>query len=116
MSHLNELLVNAASMGADVTSASVNVQYAALGAIQCVFTGTPVGTMKLQASCDVVQPTPNSVPAATNWTDVADTSVDVSAAGTILYNLIYIGYDQVRVVYTRTSGSGTLNVRAVAKG
>lgn len=116
MAHRNELLISAGSMAASITSPSIEVQYLSIGAIQCTFTGAPVGVMKLQASCDPVAPTPNSVPSATNWTDIDDTSVAVAAAGDIMYNISCFGYDQIRVVYTRTSGTGSLTVRSVAKG
>lgn len=79
--------------------------------IQIVFTGTPTGTFKLQASDDPVPQ--NGMPfsgiyTATNWTDVANSSQAVSAAGSIVWNVSDVMYNYVRVVYTDgSSGSST---------
>lgn len=78
--------------------------------IQVVFTGTPTGSFKLQASCDPVPQ--SSAPGAetvfnpVNWTDVLNSSQSVSAAGNIIWNVADVMYNYVRVVYTDTS-SGT---------
>lgn len=73
--------------------------------IQAVFTGTPTGSFKLQCSDDAVTtqwPTAQTQP--TNWTDVADSSFSVAAAGNIVWNVSNVMYTWVRVVYTDTSG------------
>lgn len=80
--------------------------------IQLVFTGTPDGSFKLQVSND-----PGSMHSAseaqqyaglTNWTDVADSSQTISAAGNLAYELQNNGFEWVRVVWTAsTAGSGT---------
>lgn len=76
--------------------------------IQIVFTGTPTGTFKLQASADAY---PNPVPNVTwpvHWSDVADSSFAVSAAGNVMWTVEFPGYNWVRVVYTDgSSGSST---------
>lgn len=88
--------------------------------IQAVITGTPTGTLKLQASCDpfkYAQSTQPQVP--TNWTDIADTSVAVSAAGSTMWNINGAFYTFVRLVYTDgSSGSSTAVITAnmTAKG
>lgn len=75
-------------------------------AIQVVFTGTPTGTFKLQASCDPIPQARVEVTAPTNWTDIANSSYAVTAAGDYMWNVFDIAYNYVRVVYTDTS-SGT---------
>lgn len=118
ISRKNEVLISAQSMAASFNSDPVDVRNLIVGSIQIVFTGAPVGSVKLQSSNDAIQflDQPGIQPAATNWTDVDSSTLAISAAGTIMYNLTSIGYDQLRVVYTRTSGTGVMNARMVGKG
>jgi len=95
----------------------------ALFSVQLVFTGTPDGAFKLQGSNDV-----GSIDAAdldnqdnglTNWTDITNTSTNISAAGSLLYNIPDSGYAWVRVVWTANSGGTTpllTSARAYVKG
>lgn len=90
-------------------------------AIQLVFTGTPNGNFRLQASNDQ-----GSIDSATstvqtdsivNWTDIADSAASVTAAGDVMWTVENAGYTWVRVVYTAVSGSGSLtSARAYVKG
>lgn len=89
--------------------------------IQLVFTGSPGGNFKLQASNDPGQPNAASeaqqVVGVTNWTDVLDSAQTISAAGNHVWTVENAGYTWVRVVWTATSGSGTLtSARANGKG
>lgn len=90
---------------ATLTSNSIALDHMGLAAIQAVYTGSPVGSLKLQANVG-----------GSTWTDVASSTVSVTAAGDNMWNLADIGYSAVRVVYTKTSGTGTLSVRANCKG
>jgi len=118
ISRKNELLMAAGDMSGNLTSDPVDVRNLIVASFQIVFTGAPVGTMKLQCSNDVYEylKQPGIQPAATNWTDVADSALSVTAAGDIVYNLTSLGFDQIRVVYTRSSGTGTMSIRMVGKG
>lgn len=73
--------------------------------IQAVFTGSPNGAFKLQASLD-----------GANWDDIADSSESVTEAGNIVWNVSSVQYPQVRVVYTRSSGTGSLSLYFFGKG
>ncbi len=89
--------------------------------IQLVFTGTPGGNFKLQASNDVgsIDSSGSSmqVSGISRWTDIADSAVTVSAAGDIMWTVENAGYTWVRVVWTAASGSGSLtSARAYVKG
>jgi hypothetical protein len=108
-------------LAASITSNPISVEHIVNYAIQLVFTGSPVGTFKLQASLDEGRPSSSSESSRsfkiTNWTDIANSSQAISAAGDIMYNVENAGYNWVRVVYTRSSGTGTLTVaRANVKG
>lgn len=106
----NDSILAAGNMSGNLTSDSTPLDHIYGFAIQCVFTGSPVGTLKLQSSCDL----PNTTPV--NWTDVSGSEQSISAAGSHVWNFSGLFADWVRVVYTRTSGSGTLNVRINMKG
>lgn len=107
----NLKLLDAQSLGASFNSAPILLEHIQLAAIQIINTGTPSGEFKLQGSC-----TPVEGGATPEWSDISGTVITVSAAGDILYNITDIGYDQMRVVYTRTGGTGACTARAVIKG
>lgn len=98
-------LVDAESMGASITSDSQQLIQEVVCCVQAVFTGSPVGSIKLQISND-----------SSNWTDYTGSATSISAAGDVAWNLSNIGYRYLRVVYTRTSGTGSLSVTVSGKG
>ena len=88
-------------------------------AIQIVFTGTPNGTFKLQASCDEPKKGDEAGTVPTNWTDVVDSSQAITAAGDHIYEMQNIGYTFVRLVWTdASSGSPSVitSARFMVKG
>lgn len=109
----------------DLTS-SANLRAVWLGhivnySIQLVFTGTPGGNFKLQCSNDPgridSEAISNQASDVSNWTDVADSALVVSAAGNVVWDVQNVGYNWVRVVWTATSGSGSLtSARCYVKG
>lgn len=89
--------------------------------IQIFFTGTPTGSFKLQASNDPVppktlQPGVNGAItfSPTHWTDIANSSLAVVAAGDVQWNYHDAGFTFVRVVYTDTSSGASTAVIASA--
>lgn len=72
-----------------------------------IFTGTPTGTVKLQASNDPETNDSVPLPAPTNWVDIADSSFPITAAGETMWNVSEVGYNYVRVVYTDSSGGAS---------
>lgn len=108
--------------GTDMSQASLTSKAFWLGhlehyAIQVVFTGSPVGTFKLQISNDAGDSRHDGGGSVTNWTDLSSSSVSISAAGDLMFVAQSAGYRWVRVVYTKTSGTGTITVvRANGKG
>src|SRR4051812_6788350 len=109
------LLTNAVMTGTtEVDSPTIPCDQLWGFAIQAVWTGTPNGTLKLQASCDaplLTSQTSNGTSNVTNWTDIADSSVVIAgAAGNYMWNVTVAGYRFVRLVYVNTSSTGVLNV------
>lgn len=107
----NEKIVNAGSMGADITSSAILIDQLYGFSVQSVYTGTPVGDLIFQVSNDDV-PLASQV---VNWNNIA-TAVSISAAGSNLQNFIGTNYKWLRVFYDRTSGTGTLTVTLCGKG
>lgn len=104
---INEQIVINGDMSGDVTSDAQEIKEVKGYAIQAIWSAgsTPVGSTKLQASLD-----------GTNYTDIDGSSISVSGnSGSNFYNIELANYPYVRLVYTRTSGSGTLNVSISAK-
>lgn len=92
------------SIGTDINQLS---QYT----IQAVYTGSPVGTFTLQVSTDQVPTGVGADPASNvvNWTTYTGSSQAISAAGNFVWNVFPAGYHWVRLLYTKTSGTGSLS-------
>jgi hypothetical protein len=85
---------------------------------QPVFTGTPTGAFKLQISNDGSNGALPETPfTPTNWTDLASPTASASgAAGNAALTATGVYSVWIRLVYTFTSGTGSLTVRACGKG
>lgn len=111
-------LITAASMGASVTSAAFPCQFQDNIGIQLDWTGTPTGTFTVQTSVDHAQDAQGNISVAGHWITLT-LSTAITAAGSA--DDAYIDLNQlsapwVRVVYTRSSGTGTLDCFVAAKG
>ena len=73
--------------------------------ISATWTGSPVGTMKIQVSRD------NSF-----FSDYPGSQITVNGAGGQMWEITTANYAQVQLVYTASSGSGTLNAGILGKG
>lgn len=89
-------------------------------AVQAVYSGTPTGTLKLQASNDAFLPVNDNQPQVpVNWTDIANSSVAISSSGVYIWNFNGSFYTFVRLVYTDSSGGAStaiLNANINIKG
>ena len=120
----NENLLDASgavSLASNQTLRPVYLGHIINYSIQLVFTGSPTGTFKLQASNDPGRPSGASDTEVqiglSNWTDIADSTQAISAAGDHTWTVENAGYSWVRVVYTFGSGSGSLtSARCTVKG
>lgn len=92
---------------ATLTSSSTNIQFLDDIAYQAIWTGTPTGTLTIEASLD------NS-----NWATITTTftSNPAGSASNSVANVPTAGYSYLRVKYTRTSGTGTLTIYVAGKG
>jgi hypothetical protein len=100
---LNQQVYNAQSMSADITSSGIEV--AGLGgfAVHFIWTGTPTGSVSVEASND------NS-----NFVQI-DTQAFVTTDGQHLLNVERPHYKYIRLKYTRTTGTGALTAYVSGK-
>lgn len=104
-------------MNSNINSKAMQLQNSMFYNIQLVFTGTPTGTFKLQASSDnsATMTAAGQFPyQPINWTDVLNSPQVVSAAGTLMWNVEWASYNFVRVVYTDGSGGTSTAVMTVS--
>jgi hypothetical protein len=93
--------VVAASMASTITGAAVDTGPYSSTSVQAAWTGTPTGTLKIQIADD---------DAASVWTDYTGSSVSLTGTADTCAWFFSTASRWVRVVYTFTSGTGTLNV------
>lgn len=120
-------LLTAASMATSQNSNGEDLNQIFMYSIQAIWTGTPVGTLKLQVSNDDVPSAPvgnatagtaqaNVAANVVNWTDYTGSVTPVSGPGNFMWIVSDGGYKWVRVVYTAVSGAGSLTVEYNGKG
>lgn len=98
------------SLASTLTGDSHGVAQFSTGSVQAVWTGTPTGDFTIEVSNDA----PNTTPS--NWTELPDsTQAAGGAAGSHVWYLDHIGYTHIRLVYTSTSGTGSVTARFTGK-
>jgi hypothetical protein len=106
------------SMAGSLTSDVVEIQNQDNIGVQLHWTGTPAGSFAFQVSSDYREDAEGNVQVAGNWVPLT-VSPAISASGS--GDDAYVDFNQLsalymRVVYTRSSGSGTLTGIIVGKG
>lgn len=98
------LALNGTDMQSNIASNPIWLGHIVNYSIQLVYTGSPNGSLKLQGSNDEGAKSNNVENVnITNWSDIADTAVSVTAAGSNIYNIQNAGYRWVRLVWTNSS-------------
>lgn len=111
MNTFKEELAFSTSMNSSFESSQMSVLNFIGYALQLTSTGSPVGTVKIQISCDEM----GLIESSSSWNDLDDSSVAISASGVITYDVADAFYTKIRVVYTRTSGTGTMTAKITRK-
>lgn len=101
----NSILDVAADMGSSYNGNPQQMDQITVGCLIASYSGSPNGSLKLQVSDDGVI-----------WADLASTATAITTAGTTSWNLWPIGYEYLRIVYTKSSGSGLLSTTFRGKG
>lgn len=113
-------------MAATVTSPVTDIQFLDNIGIEFDFTGAPVGSFQVQVSASYSQDMNGNVQNVGSWSPVVvnywdgTAMVTATAIPTSVGSPVYIDLNQLsspflRVVYTRVSGSGTLDCYLTAK-
>lgn len=115
---LNEAVITAGDISTNINGPAIPSSFLFKASAQAVVAGSsPTGTLELQGSNDVSNGAIQGVApfTPTNWTLIGST-VAVSAAGTFIVPATDICYEYIRLVWLKTSGSGTITARVKALG
>ncbi len=113
----NKQVSTAVHLNANSNSPAVALKSIYMYSMAAIITGTPTGTIKLQASNDPetndTQPSGVPFPAPVNWVDITGSSFSVVAAGETFWNVSQVAYNYVRVVYTDGSSAASTAVMTI---
>lgn len=111
-------IINTQSMASTITSAAVEVKNQDNVGFQMKWIGTPTGTFAFQVSMDHLEDNEGNIVVAGNWITLPVTPAiaAVGSADTAYVDLNQLSAMYVRIVYTASSGSGTLDAYIAAKG
>jgi hypothetical protein len=115
MRTFNKTVASSLALNANLQSDYIPLKNIFMYSIAAVVTGTPTGTIRIQASNDPetndtqINTTSLTAPAVgpTNWVDIANSSFPLSAAGETMWNVRDVAYNYVRVVYVDSSGGAS---------
>lgn len=112
-------MVSAGDMSGNVSSSAQNIQITDNIGIQVnILTGTPTGTFDVQVSADHVEIN-NQVQTAGTWVSIGtpyQSAITAGAPTNVYFDLNQLSSQYVRLLYTRTSGTGTFDAFIVGKG
>lgn len=123
-----KIINNGDMSAASITGTVTCIQWLDDIGLQFNWAGAPVGTIAIQVSADYAQDnmSPPNVTNAGNWINltltywngsafVTDTSIPTSVGSPVYVDLALLSAPWIRVQYTKTSGSGTLQAYITAK-
>lgn len=102
-----------------ITSAITNVEFLDNIGVQLQWSGSPVGNFEIQVSLNYDQDINGNVINAGTWVPLTfptyNNDIPTSAGSPLYIDLNQLSAPWVRVVYTKTSGTGTLNTYICGK-
>lgn len=121
MRTFNQTIATDLELNADLQSEYIPLRNIFMYSITAIVTGTPTGTLTLQASNDPetndtqVSPITGRSPAVgpTNWVTIQDSDFAIAAAGNTMWNVRDVAYNYVRVVYVDSSGGASTAVMSI---
>src|ERR1700731_3016763 len=102
----NKQIATSVDISAGYTSTAVPLKSTVMYSMAAIISGSPTGTIKLQASNDPetndtqVNTTTNQPPAVypTNWVDITNSTFTIASAQEVMWNVRDPAYNYVRVV------------------
>ena len=127
MRTFNKQVATAVPLNANYNSPYVQLKQIYTYCMSAVITGTPTGTIQIQASNDPetndtqYNTTANQPPAVgpVNWVTIANSPFTVTTSGEQMWNVNFVGYNYVRVQYIDSSGgtsTATMTILFNGKG
>lgn len=111
-----QTITNGDMSTAAITSSVTSIQFLDNIGVQVNWTGTaPVGTIAVQVSADYAADEFGNVTNAGNWFTLPVSPAVSGGTGSVYVDLNQMSAPWLRVVYTKTSGTGTLNAFITAK-
>lgn len=106
------------SMGSSSASDPIFLDQECLVSVQAVWSGgAPVGNFTIETSCDAGNQNISPATGLSHWnTYTGSTQAAGGAAGSFTWRIAYIPDRWIRLVYTRSSDTGTLTARFQLKG
>lgn len=101
---VSEQLLSSGDMSASITTNSQNLIQMAIACVQAIYSGSPNGSLQLQISND------NLV-----WSNYL-TPATITTSGNSVWNIEFVGFQWLRAVYTKSSGTGSLSISVSGKG
>lgn len=105
---LHQLITNG-NMASNITSPVTIIEDYNRVSMTCVWTGTPTGTLTLQVSNDYSIHADGTTSNTGTWTSLSPTLTPAGSGGNGLFD-IQTGAYAIRLVYTASGGTGSLNV------
>lgn len=112
------IMVNV-SLAADAVSDPILMKQEFMCAIQAVWTGSPVGNFTIETSCDpgMIDPITGDPSGITNWVTYSGSTLAAGgSSGVFTWRINSLPEAWIRLKYTSSSGTGTVNARFNAKG
>ncbi len=107
------------SMATSVTTTPTHIAFLDNIAVQIdITTSDGIGTFALQGSCDYVKGDAENAAVTGNWVTITlspTIPASASADAHTLINMQQLAFPWIRLVYTRSSGTGTLAVTITGK-
>lgn len=106
--------IDASTVGAQ-NSSQIDARLLFNMSVQVIAAGAPVGVVKVQVSNDEGSSIPQPF-SPTNWVDLPSATIAVATAGQLLIPKFDLCYNYVRIVYTKTSGTGSITAEVKSLG
>lgn len=110
-------LVVDGDMSGSITSEAINLLRMDRASLHLIFTGTPTGDFAVEASGDYREDSAGNPQIAGTWTPITLSPAPVASGSPddIFIDLTVTAAPWVRLTYTPTAGTGTLNAHLSAK-